>query len=311
MDIRVQLARMEGKQDVANERLKQLSRAISWTSARRSTRTPIVSGCSKPTRTSEAGSARVWRLAGGYYGQSSERFQSEQSHSRWDRRRARQILPAIFDQHAAPAGPLPRPNLPRDRRLPLPQGNLGTDARAEALRGPRGLGQRPSRRWAAVLRPRPVPAHRTGQLRPHRRGAGAPAGRSSRNWPPTRRSGSRSPATTGWSTASINRRTRTTIGPYLHVDCGGFIKGSDYEATGYARGAPFRTTVNVTDTGVSRGGLEALVGIFTFIPGQSGGPVVDSGSGYVVGTVNTYDAEDGVSGSVELKGTPVCDTGVA
>lgn len=101
------------------------------------------------------------------------------------------------------------------------------------------------------------------------------------------------------------------VGPYLHVDCGGFVKDYDYNAVGYARGAPFRTTVTITATGVLERGVEALVGIFTVIPGQSGGPVLDSGSGYAVGTVNFYDAERGISGSVELKDTPVCGVAIA
>lgn len=101
------------------------------------------------------------------------------------------------------------------------------------------------------------------------------------------------------------------VGPYLHVDCGGFVKGYDYQATGYARGAPFRTTVTITATGILQSDTEILVGIYTVIPGQSGGPVIDEGSGYVVGTINWYNMEDGISGSTELRETPICKRDIA
>lgn len=95
-------------------------------------------------------------------------------------------------------------------------------------------------------------------------------------------------------------------GPFLKVDCGGFIKGRHYLAVGYARGAPFLTTVDLVATGETRGGYAVLSGIFTMIPGQSGGPAIDAVTGAVVGTNNVYDAPRGLSGSVELRNTPVC-----
>jgi hypothetical protein len=95
-------------------------------------------------------------------------------------------------------------------------------------------------------------------------------------------------------------------GPSLTVDCGGFVKGRQYLAIGYARGAPFLTTVVIQATGETANGFAILEGIFTVIPGQSGGPVIDAETGKVVGTINVFDAVRGLSGSVELKGTPIC-----
>lgn len=104
---------------------------------------------------------------------------------------------------------------------------------------------------------------------------------------------------------------RGDSGPFLKVDCAGFVKGRKYLAIGYARGLPVETVVPLLGTGESRGGLAVLVGIFTVVPGQSGGPIIDAETGAVVGTVNTYDFEHGLSGSVELKSTPVCKPRVA
>ena len=93
---------------------------------------------------------------------------------------------------------------------------------------------------------------------------------------------------------------------WLTIDCEGFKRGRRYVAIGYARGLPFQTSVDVVDTGQVLGGFERLWGVFTVIPGQSGGAMIDSETGKVVGTINVYDARMGNSGSVELKGTPVC-----
>lgn len=94
---------------------------------------------------------------------------------------------------------------------------------------------------------------------------------------------------------------------WLRIDCGGFVAGKLYEAIGYARGLDTQTTVELEATGKIDGQLSRLDGVFTVIPGQSGGPIRDELTGRVIGTVNTYDAENGLSGSVALKDTPVCD----
>jgi hypothetical protein len=93
---------------------------------------------------------------------------------------------------------------------------------------------------------------------------------------------------------------------WLKIDCGGFVANRRYEAIGYARGLDTLTEVDIHATGASADGFAILQGVFNVIPGQSGGPIVDPDTNKVVGTVNTFDAEDGLSGSVPLKDTPVC-----
>lgn len=95
-------------------------------------------------------------------------------------------------------------------------------------------------------------------------------------------------------------------GPSLKVDCGGFVEGRKYLAIGHARGLDKLTIVELVATGKSFGGFYALRGIFTVVPGQSGGAVIDAETGRVVGTINVYDMQRGLSGSIELKGTSVC-----
>lgn len=95
-------------------------------------------------------------------------------------------------------------------------------------------------------------------------------------------------------------------GKFLRVDCGGYIAGRKYIALGHARGLDQLTTVEMIATGRVRGGFNELRGIFTVVPGQSGGAILDAETGRVVGTVNVYDMPTGTSGSVALKDTPVC-----
>jgi hypothetical protein len=100
-------------------------------------------------------------------------------------------------------------------------------------------------------------------------------------------------------------------GKYLKIDCGGFVKGRQYVAVGYARAAPFLTTVALEATGQTYDGFAILVGIFTVVPGMSGGAVLDADTGKVVGTVNVYNMEQGWSGSVPLSETPLCRKNIA
>lgn len=95
---------------------------------------------------------------------------------------------------------------------------------------------------------------------------------------------------------------------WLTVDCGGFQRGHSYIATGFARGLPIQTTIDIVDTGTSLGGFERLWGVFTVIPGQSGGAITDRDTGKVVGTINVYQAERGDSGSIPLKDTSICQS---
>jgi hypothetical protein len=93
---------------------------------------------------------------------------------------------------------------------------------------------------------------------------------------------------------------------WMRIDCGGFVKGRKYLAVGYARGLSTLTVVEIEATGKTKEGLAQLWGVFTVVPGQSGGPIIDKETGRPVGTVNTYDDTVGLSGSVELKQTEVC-----
>lgn len=94
---------------------------------------------------------------------------------------------------------------------------------------------------------------------------------------------------------------------WLTVDCGGFQKGRKYIGTGYARGLYTLTTVDLLAMGEDLWGLYRLWAVFTVVPGMSGGPIADSETGKVAGTINTYNAVRGDSGSVELKRTSVCN----
>ena len=95
-------------------------------------------------------------------------------------------------------------------------------------------------------------------------------------------------------------------GEFIPVDCNGFVKGRKYLSIGHARGIENLTIVPMIATGVTEGGLAILAGVFTAQPGMSGGPIVDAETMKVVGTTNTGDWERGLTGSVELKGTSVC-----
>lgn len=93
---------------------------------------------------------------------------------------------------------------------------------------------------------------------------------------------------------------------WLKIDCGGYVKGHRYQAIGYARGLDTQTTIDLIATGEKDGQMSQLEGVFTVIPGQSGGPIIDEDTGEAVGTTNTFEPEQGLSGSVALSDTPVC-----
>lgn len=95
-------------------------------------------------------------------------------------------------------------------------------------------------------------------------------------------------------------------GPSLDIDCNGYVKGRRYLAIGYARGRPFQTTVELEGTGETYGGFDVLKGMFTVIPGMSGGPVIDAETGKVVGVINVYNFQLGHSGSIPLRDTSLC-----
>jgi hypothetical protein len=93
---------------------------------------------------------------------------------------------------------------------------------------------------------------------------------------------------------------------WFKVNCGGYQKGHSYIGLGFAHALDTQTEVDMTAIGEKDGRLSLLLAVFTVVPGMSGGPILDADTGEVVGTVNTFDPETGVSGSMELKSTPVC-----
>jgi hypothetical protein len=95
-------------------------------------------------------------------------------------------------------------------------------------------------------------------------------------------------------------------GPFLKVDCGGFVKGRKFLAVGHARGLDRLTTVELEGTGETTNGYAILKGISVVIPGMSGGSIIDAETGKVVGTINAFDMVNGLSYSVPLSNTPIC-----
>jgi hypothetical protein len=108
------------------------------------------------------------------------------------------------------------------------------------------------------------------------------------------------------STADFSILSDDRIGDWIRVDCAGFVKGRLYLSIGHARGMEQLTIVPMIFTGEREGGQAMLAGVFTAQPGMSGGPVIDAETHEVVGTTNTADWEEGVTGSVELRATSVC-----
>lgn len=95
-------------------------------------------------------------------------------------------------------------------------------------------------------------------------------------------------------------------GAYLKVDCDGFVRGRKYIARGYARGLHTVTEIELTGTGEKSWGFSILTGVFTVIPGMSGGAITDAETGKLVGIINIYDMPRGLSGSVAMADTPIC-----
>jgi hypothetical protein len=95
-------------------------------------------------------------------------------------------------------------------------------------------------------------------------------------------------------------------GPYIPIDCGGYVKGHKYLALGHARAFSDITPVELTATGETQGGESELSGMWVVVPGMSGGPVLDMDTGMVVGLVAMENFEEGLSWSVPLSQTPVC-----
>jgi hypothetical protein len=97
----------------------------------------------------------------------------------------------------------------------------------------------------------------------------------------------------------------------LKIDCHGFIAGEWYWSVGFAQGLPFQTAVAVYATyAKTPDGRRVLLGKYTFIPGMSGGPVMNA-AGEVVGTVNAYVPGSNISISRELRQTSLCGADIA
>lgn len=92
----------------------------------------------------------------------------------------------------------------------------------------------------------------------------------------------------------------------LAINCDGFNAMNWYWSTGYAHGLPIQTSIAVVASAFSdEKGKRILFGRWAFIPGMSGGPVVN-GAGEVVGTINAYHPLFGLSYSRALKDTSLC-----
>lgn len=89
------------------------------------------------------------------------------------------------------------------------------------------------------------------------------------------------------------------------INCGGFIPGQWYHSVGFAGGRPWQTTLTHLASYQTADGYRVLLGIPTFIPGMSGGIVMNA-AGEAVGTVNAFRRFTPLSYSVELKDTSVC-----
>ena len=93
---------------------------------------------------------------------------------------------------------------------------------------------------------------------------------------------------------------------FFPIDCDGFIADKRYISIGHARALDELSLVPLNGEGKYSGGLAMLDGVFEAQPGMSGGPIIDADTLRVVGTTNTADWEMGITGSSELKGSPLC-----
>lgn len=97
----------------------------------------------------------------------------------------------------------------------------------------------------------------------------------------------------------------------IKVNCHGFVPGQWYFAIGHALGKPFQTLLAVYATyAKTPDGKRVFIGDHDFIPGMSGGPVLNE-AGEVVGTVNAFIPGTPISLSRELKDTSICGANIA
>jgi hypothetical protein len=90
------------------------------------------------------------------------------------------------------------------------------------------------------------------------------------------------------------------------VSCEGFIPGRWYFAIGHAKGLQIQTLLAVYATyAKAYDGKRVLIGEYNFIPGMSGGPVMNE-AGEVVGVINAYLPGTPISLSREIRDTSLC-----
>jgi hypothetical protein len=95
------------------------------------------------------------------------------------------------------------------------------------------------------------------------------------------------------------------------INCKGFIPGHWMWAVGYPWGGPVQIAMPVyVAYAKTDDGRRVLIGEHTFIPGMSGGPVLNE-QGEVVGLVNAYVPGTSVSISRDLRDTSVCGADIA
>jgi hypothetical protein len=107
-------------------------------------------------------------------------------------------------------------------------------------------------------------------------------------------------------TLDFSRLDYAGKGSGFKVNCEGMKAGTYVFAAGYAGGFTWQTmTRHLVTYKSTDDGLRLVLGGPTFIPGMSGGPVLNA-AGEVVGIVNAYSKMFPVSFSRELKDTSLC-----
>lgn len=101
----------------------------------------------------------------------------------------------------------------------------------------------------------------------------------------------------------------------IPINCGGYRDGETYYAVGYAKGRPYQRMVavrmsNEATRAMGVRGFKVLVGAEYFIPGMSGGAVMNA-AGEAVGVVNAFNPFLSLSYSTQLRDTAVCASEVA
>ncbi len=94
----------------------------------------------------------------------------------------------------------------------------------------------------------------------------------------------------------------------IEPNCAGFIDRSWYHGIGHGRGSPYPEAKAVRHSAFYTfiaGDRWAVLDANRFVPGMSGGPVLD-GTGRAVGIVNAYGKDLRISFSLQLRDSPIC-----